>query len=635
MKALYSQTRGNDYALRSPDIAIKMDVNTFITVISILVAVYALIPRATKLTLSLKMHWLEWSFVILVAAALHYLLFFEFFKRNGLVPAFPTKDFPVNRDEASYILVVLSLSLLIIRFKYFSFPRAKLGQLHKLVEELVVTRGNHAHLVSLFSDNLTKLEKICRGNGLLTRLRRVACRDKYDIHVVIHNLSEHRELPEPKLRFEFPILQNSNLDFCTYLVNRIMNREEDSQSFFPLLQERNLVSLKNGALRMLSVPIRWLPENEERSIQACEILELGLSNREFVTSIAALRPYFALEVLKHDSRISHDFMDLYMSALIQDPTSVFYSELKNNQNIDAHSDYIIPERNKLLGYLFRDTKIAKKFGVWRPIGEAIITDLERRRLESENDGYNFPMHDFQERGCWESEIYVGIRFFDIMVRKAIIQNITDHMWLYYLPHFTEKICANFKATHIDPDSIEEWPSRYSYLLYEIISTLQSWIHMIQDLNVNQENLKIDQEDNGNPIKSSIIALAMCLHDVANCDEISERFKCYLLEISLDLYLKLHRTARTKAYADYMLRILVKGGNWERESPKYVGTLLRAFVFQDNIPYDSKHVIEGMTIITSRFVEKWGTEKLGDYLDHDEQDGTITLKSDKRNYIVHI
>lgn len=610
-----------------------MDVSTLITVISILVAVYALVPRATRLTLSLKMHWPEWSFVILVAVALHYLLFFEYFKRNGFVPEFPIRDFSVNRDEASYFLVIFSITLLIIRFKFFSFPRAKLGQLHKLVEELIADRASHAQLVSLLSDNLPKLGRICRGSGLLTRMRRAAGRDKYEIHVIIQRLEERGELPERKPAFGFPIFQKSNLHFCMYLMNRIRDRGEDTQSLFPLLQKRNLVPLKNGALKMLSVPIRWFPENEEEPIHACEILELGLSNREFVASIAALRPYFALEVLEHDLSISHDFSDLYLGALIRDSTSVLYGELKNNQNTGAHNDYKIPSRNRLLGYLFKDAKIAEKFGVWRPIGEAVISDLEKRRLESENDSYNYPMHDFQERGCWESEVYVGIRFFDLMVRKAIVQNITWHMWLYYFPHITEKICANYKLTHIDADSIEEWPTRYSYFLYEIISAFRAWISMIQELNINQENLKLDQEDNGNPVKSSIIALTYCLYDVANCEEIPDRFKRYLIEIALRLYFKLRSNGKTEAYANYMFDILIRGGDWEHANAEYLGVLLRTFVYQDNIPYDRNHVTECMSRIFSTFREKWGLVELGNYIEYEERGDDVVLRSDRRAYTI--
>ena len=39
---------------------------------------------------------------------------------------------------------------------------------------------------------------------------------------------------------------------------------------------------------------------------------------------------------------------------------------------------------------------------------------------------------------------MGIRFFDIMVNKALEQKIGDHMWLYYLGYWTEKIVNNIK-----------------------------------------------------------------------------------------------------------------------------------------------------------------------------------------------
>jgi hypothetical protein len=153
---------------------------------------------------------------------------------------------------------------------------------------------------------------------------------------------------------------------------------------------------------------------------------------------------------------------------------VLYNEIQQNQNQRHPVGYELPERNKLLHALFGDCHFAVEIGAWSPIG-----DYLQRLL----DGAEKPGHiswlngeaKWHEGERWRDPAFVSLSYFDIMVTSATEQGIPNHMWLFYFPHFAERLARVYDAggPHIDQGA--EFPTRSARLLYEIISYLTSWI----------------------------------------------------------------------------------------------------------------------------------------------------------------
>ena len=136
-----------------------MDLATFITIISILVAVYALLPRATRLTISLKVIWLDKLLLAIFLIGMHYILFFGMFERNDLIPELLIYKYPLTKNELAYWLLILFLTYSYLRFTLLPIPKRKIEHLHKLVEELLAKNTSHPQLINLLGNNLIRIKK--------------------------------------------------------------------------------------------------------------------------------------------------------------------------------------------------------------------------------------------------------------------------------------------------------------------------------------------------------------------------------------------------------------------------------------------------------------------------------------------
>ena len=229
-----------------------------------------------------------------------------------------------------------------------------------------------------------------------------------------------------------------------------------------------------------------------------------------------------------------------------------------------------------------------------------------------------------------------------MVSEAIAQNICWHMWLYYYPYFVDGICRNYAPdeTRVDLDS--EFPTVYSFLLYEIVSTIRGWIAEVRELDLENENLVLEGDtlahENGNPIKSSIIVLGMCLKTILVTPRIPPRLKAYLGSIGLDLFLNFVRNPALARYATVLRASLLAGGFEHRdsESEAYTGNLIHAVVRNDNVPHRHEDVIALLIDLVRQFEEIASIDRLSLYVelrDVDDQQVGIGGGHHGHSYVV--
>ncbi len=262
--------------------------------------------------------------------------------------------------------------------------------------------------------------------------------------------------------------------------------------------------------------------------------------------------------------------------------------MSNIQRSSGKREKEIPKSNRLLRFLLNDAKEAEKMGVWKPIGDEVLHFLEERSAFPEKDTYNFPVNDFggEDDEIERSPVNLGIQFFDIMVTRALHQGVEWHMWLYYFHIFVEKIVQNYHP-HSSADLSREYPTRYSKFLYKIINVYEGWIENVKVMAPSkQSNVVLHStdnfHDNGNIPKSSIIDLGFSLEHILLSENISERFKRYLMDIVFRLYFELRKDSVTEDYGKVLFAVLKGKGIFDKK--EFRDVVMVYFQQIDQIPY---------------------------------------------------
>lgn len=254
-----------------------------------------------------------------------------------------------------------------------------------------------------------------------------------------------------------------------------------------------------------------------------------------------------------------DAVDLFLRVVIKHESSILYREIRNNKHRIDTDRYEIPEENQLLYALLDDCDVAHQLRAYQSIGDTTLHILEAQGRK-DRDEYNHRRKSFSvghnSDEVFRDPVFVAIRFFDIMVSESIYQGMQTHMWLYYYTHFTDQICENYEITdHSNPN--EEFANDYSYLLYEMFSTLENWVRLSKrnpdSITVNIKNSGATVE-NGDILKSSTRCLIQCHREILTTDEIPSRFKRERTESLFKAYFKLAASQNSDAqkYSEALL-----------------------------------------------------------------------------------
>jgi len=503
------------------------------------------------LEISLRFGLFGWIVALISFVVIIYLQFYQTFRALGLTPGFNLARWSITPSNASFITLLCMTLVLYGYLRFRGLSRSNVIKFREYVFELSRER-RYSELLSLIERHLYEIERLYSAKFLGSQLR--SCFEKNSN------------------KFSLAILLDKN----------VLEQKKPNGS---LIKDR-ANKLKRALCRKLA---SIFPSYEKEKEIAKEIVHEILIKRNTVKAITSIRPYFALQLLEKDFYENNEFVDTYLRYLAEDTKSVLYHEIRNNQNLKQHNEYDLPKRNRLLNFLFVDCRVAEQYGVYKPIGEFVISELDNLHMQDKPDPYNEPMGDFYEDGQWESKLLVGIRFFDIMVTSALYQNIKWHMWLYYYPHFVERIIRNLSPNEKLVDPYDEWPTKYHYALYEITSCLCKWITSVDHIELNQENVVLKttsaDHENGNIPKSSMLALGQVTKYILTSDIVADKFKQYIMDIVYRRYFDLRKVDNTRKYAEALINAIRCGGFRMLDVPKvYSQILLGTFEAFDKVPY---------------------------------------------------
>jgi len=502
-----------------------MDPINLFTVLSVIIAIYALFPTERRLDILLRLGKFDWFLIILTLLWVHFLTFYPIFEGLGIIPSMSILLWGFNMGLASYLMILCSSLIIFIRSTHAVVNRSNIGKFQELTERLLMEK-KYSDLLFLLEHHYLGLIKTYHSDYYLPRLR------------------ERLLIPINTIYIE------SN--------GKIITRR--------ILQITNLIKEKFAYL---------LPNSKKEAKKAQDILSRVLLSRDFISYLSKARPYFALDLYRTSFGESTEFISLYINSLLEDTKSIFYFEIKRNQIGLSRHRYVIDERNKFIAYFLKDTKIAYKTSIYKPLGDFVLEMLDNLSKNPNIDLYNQSLGSFSEEGCWDSPIYCVIRFFDLMVTEALFQNIQWHMWLFYLPMIANKIVNNLNHSLLLGSSVE-FPTPYHYLLFDIVETLKNWIELVTEIPTSQSNIVLNNElaehENDNIPKSAILALSSVIFIIITNESLSMRFKKEIVEMVLRLWHELNSRESTQPFARVLQSSIIEGGIGNRDNPYYLSRL---------------------------------------------------------------
>jgi len=357
-------------------------------------------------------------------------------------------------------------------------------------------------------------------------------------------------------------------------------------AFFSLIEE-NYASL-------------FIPETEMNLLERDPFLDYfnaKLSDDAFIAKLVLFKPYLGLKICL-DQQLESDFKELfidqYFKELIRNEKSILYHEIKCSQNtvLGTCRRFLIEEQNKILYSLFSDLHVAHnigyRFGIWRPIGEAVMKVLDTKYSQRFDDYNEYRANlGLTLRSNLKDPVFCGITFFDIMITEAIYQRFQSHFFLYYYEYFIDKICRNFQINDA-ADPAAEFPNYYAVLLKSIIYNMRDWVQLIESdtQNVSQPVTNLTPHgDNQNIIKHAIICFAHCLGTILRCRNLSQRLKFDFFEEYMDLYFDLAKSTDdlVRKYAEVMKNCLLDNLQSNKQNGDYRNEIIQAWEFFDKIP----------------------------------------------------
>lgn len=512
----------------------SIDTSSLLTILGLIAAVWAIVPTATRLRFRLSVTWFDWLIVVGVFLAVHYLVFEPALRSVGLYYSFGPWKWGLDKSSSIYLLLLGLGLFILVRARAPKLARRNIGVFAKLVDNLLLTK-RYDELVSLVEPQFSKLIGISRYRPLLARAAaKMAPRPAFDLEAILSGV-------RPKY-------------------------------------ENHLKRWFRSALNRLESTLAGWDSSAE---QAQELLR-GLSNSpSLVTHLAVAYPDFGLRILERPEVVREDFVELFMNALLSDNSSRLYVELKSNENLNGRHRLALPPTNRVLCFFFRDVSVAAHHGLYRAIGEPVL-----RRLDEDPklvEAYNRSLGYFAEVGKYHSPVYAGIKLFEIMIHEGIHQGQQDHLWLFYFTHFTDGILEHMRDVAPD-DGNHEFPTPFHYLLYQIVSVASNWVDDCLEVDVAAIAKDVTEKPDFDAYyipEKATDALGTIVQSIISSPKIDDRFKHYMLEVSLSRYKRIKNTPRVAAVAQSFIKSLIYGLDLPTE-PGYRHELHRVFGQLDHV-----------------------------------------------------
>jgi hypothetical protein len=515
-----------------------IDTSALLTMLGLIAAVWAVVPSTARLSFRLSLNWFDWL-VIWAALLIIHGFFFEPVLASFGFPTFGPWLWGFDKSATQYLLFLLLAAFIYWRSRRTKLTRWNLGLFDNLTTSLLHA-GKHEELADLLQRHLESALDLAASKSVRSRLANAI------------------RPPRP--------------------------------GFQVVLKDDGSITLGAGAptswlFRKWFSFREWLADlvgsSQRVQRRAASVVKRLLSSRRLVGHLAIARPYLCMQVMERATRVEEGFQDEFFDALLANEASVFYSEIKNNDNFGGGGHRLaLPDENRLLRFYFVDVDVASHLGVYRSVGEAVLARVDADEvLEKKLNGR---LLTFQDVGKHHDPVYAGIWFFRIMVLEGLHQRVADHLWLHYMPHFASRLVD--RAREVRPeDESHEFPTPLAYLLYEVVDATAVWVRDAEALTRPGDVLHPDQLE-GNHIHISFEAaeaIGRVIQVILKSPRVPRRLKDELLGVALTTLRDLELRAHLEPLARVMRAHLIEPYGF-REQNNYLCVLKQCFDEQDHV-----------------------------------------------------
>lgn len=508
-----------------------MGISDILTLIGLLFAIFAFIYEAEGEFIFIKFNWSDVLTVFLAFLFLNYLLFHTFYFEQGWYWNKLYHEWGLHPPTWSYLV-----SLAIIAYLFF---RIFFG---------VIPYSNRSRLISFYKRLLNKA----------------------DFTKVMGYIEKYHE--KRIFKYHAVFQKNQRLEEKEY-------NEADHFTQFRLMRGdiyyKNQIKYSNQET-LAGVVYRWIIERDD-----------------FINATANEFPYFYANIFKHfDYKYSpnEEVVYWFFSSLLAHNNQFLKRELKSNVNLQEgeRHNYRIEDDNEILKSILLNIKVAENTYVWKPFGESSIQELNAL----DYDHFLFEPYDsnfFTDSKFFDLTIGKSIRFFDIMVCRAIYKKHGFHMWLPYYYHF-----ANIILERADENGfygeVENWktdyPLNFLFLVYRMTSNIFEWYQAMADALYAGHTITISKTMSG------------ILFEIANSNSIGEPWKIGRFDLFIKIYCEIStapvkeghqeqsenvKNAIKKSIEDAMIR---PGYGSNAEKIEQYHTILKlAWQDFDRVPYE--------------------------------------------------
>ncbi|MDI6539761.1 hypothetical protein QMA77_22880 [Pantoea ananatis] len=339
--------------------------------------------------------------------------------------------------------------------------------------------------------------------------------------------------------------------------------------------------LKAGTERIrfkrLKVRLSKLFPYKDRSKESIQLnISKILKSKSFAHHLIDAHPHVAMKATCLRFRDNDEYITIFFTYLISNQNSMFYRELRDNQNRSYTGEYAIDETNPLLNFFLNDISTAINVAIWKPLGDYLISYIKK---QSGSSGfYNQPDNNFSSSDeRWECPIFVGLFFFDVMVSTAIFKRAKNHMWLMYYRYFLEEILSS-RVIAEDVDLYREFPVRFDYLIFELIANCDAWVGAAQYLSydgISMDDVMLSPE------YIAATTLGGMMYMILTSDKLFENQKKYLLEIIVKRMRALDQNKKS-FYAQEIFKNLIRPSSFSAVDANAVKELRKLYGGIDHI-----------------------------------------------------
>jgi hypothetical protein len=237
----------------------------------------------------------------------------------------------------------------------------------------------------------------------------------------------------------------------------------------------------------------------------------------FIDEIAGKNPYLFTPFIKEMNSMElrdEQFVNRFLKVLMLNKNRNFFREIRNNTNLDHQDSYRIEKSRPILFALFSDINVVHINQAWRGIGEQAILEMHSE-VKREYSALRESDREQENDTIWTYGINSAIWYFDIMVRRAIVQGIEDHMWMYYYRHFVETILANMDELPFE-ESESNRSTRNFDLVEDIFTKMMDW----KRVSIKSQHYQL--------IESIYDCIGQCIYELTISTKLNWDDKLYLV-----------------------------------------------------------------------------------------------------------